>query len=161
MSLLDLTILTVLALGAVRGLLRGLIKEAAALTALVLGGWVAFRYHEQAATALNGMVPPVAARMIAFVVMLILVGLLAHLLGNLLTSLVKLALLGWVNRLGGLALGSLEAGLLLGMFFHAVLSVPFTFQFKTLVQTHPIASPLATFGSMALDHAKTVQQQTP
>ncbi|MCE1225040.1 MAG: CvpA family protein [Geobacteraceae bacterium] len=161
MSLLDITILTVLALGALRGLLRGLVKEVAALTALLLGGWMAFRFHEKAAVLLQGMVPPVAARMIAFVVLLILVGLAAHLLGNLLTSLMKLALLGWVNRLGGMALGCLEAALILGMFFYAVLSIPFAFQFKETVQKHSFALPLAQFGGTAIDRAKTFRQQTP
>ena len=161
MSLLDITILTVLALGALRGLLRGLVKEVAALTALLLGGWMAFRFHEQATLLLQGMVPPAAARMIAFVVLLILVGLAAHLLGNLLTSLVKLALLGWVNRLGGMAIGSLEAALVLGMFFYAVLSTPFTFQFKDTVQKHAFALPLAQFGGIAIDRAKTFRHQIP
>lgn len=161
MSLLDITILTVLALGALRGLLRGLVKEVAALTALLLGGWMAFRFHEQAAVLLQGMVPPAAAQMIAFATLLILVGLAAHLLGNLLTSLVKLALLGWVNRLGGMVLGCLEGAVILGMVFYAVISIPFSFQFKETVQKHSYALPLAQFGGTAIDRAKTFRQQAP
>ncbi|ACD94738.1 CvpA family protein [Trichlorobacter lovleyi] len=161
MSLLDIAILAVLALGALRGLLRGLIKEAAALTALLLGGWLAFRYHEKAAVLLHGMLPPVAARMVAFILLLILVGLAAHLLGNLLTGLVRLALLGWVNRLGGMVLGCLEGALVLGMFFYAVVAVPFSFPFKETVQKHPFAHPLASFGGSTLDRAKTLRQQSP
>lgn len=160
MSLLDIVILTVLALGALRGLLRGLIKEAAALTALLMGGWLAFRYHEKAAVLLHDILPPVAARMIAFVLLLILVGLIAHLLGNLLTSLIKLALLGWVNRLGGIAVGCLEGALVLGMFFYAVVAVPFSFPFKETVQKHHFAHQLAKLGGATLDRAKTLRQQT-
>ena len=161
MSLLDISILTVLVLGGLRGLLRGLIKELAALTAMLAGGWLAFKYHEQAAALLHGMLPPVAARMVAFVLLLILVGLSAHLLGNLLTRLVTLALLGWVNRLGGLVVGCLEGGLILGMFFYAVLAVPFPFGFKITVQQHQVASELARFGGMAIDRARAFQRQTP
>lgn len=138
MSLLDIAILAVLALGALRGLLRGLIKEAAALTALLLGGWLAFRYHEKAAVLLHGMLPPVAARMVAFIL-----------------------LLGWVNRLGGMVLGCLEGALVLGMFFYAVVAVPFSFPFKETVQKHPFAHPLASFGGSTLDRAKTLRQQSP
>lgn len=161
MSLLDISILTVLGLGGLRGLLRGLIKEAAALAALILGGWLAFRFHEKVAVLLHSLVPPVAARMIAFVLLLILVGLAAHLLGNLLTSLIKLALLGWVNRLGGMALGCLEGALALGMLFYAVIAVPFSFPFKETVQKHPIAHTFAQFGGAALDQAKSLRQPAP
>lgn len=157
MSLLDIAILTVLALGGLRGLLRGLIKEAAALTALLLGGWLAFRFHEQAALLLQSMMPPVASRMIAFVTLLILVGLAAHLLGNLLTRLVSLALLGWVNRVGGLLLGSIEGALILGMVFYAVLSVPFPFPFQESIRQHTFAGQLANLGGTALDHAKSLK----
>lgn len=161
MSLLDISILTVCALGGLRGVLRGLIKEAAALLALILGGWIAYRFHPQAAHLLAGLLPPTAARMVAFVVLLILVGLAAHLLGNLLTGLMKLALLGWVNRLGGLLLGCVEGGLLLGMLFYAVLAIPLPFAFKTTIQQHPVALQLARYGGMALDRAKTLRQQLP
>lgn len=161
MSLLDISILTVLGLGGLRGLLRGLIKEAAALTALVLGGWLAFRFHEKAAVLLYGMVPVPVARMIAFVVLLVLVGLAAHLIGNLLTKLIRLALLGWVNRLGGLILGTIEGALVLGMFFYAVVTVPFVFPFKETVQKHQIAHGLAKFGGTVLDKAKALNQSTP
>jgi len=161
MSVLDISILTVLGLGGLRGLLRGMIKEAAALTALLLGGWLAFGFHEKAALLLHGMVPPPAARMIAFVVLLVLVGLVAHLVGNLLTSLVKLALLGWVNRLGGMLFGAVEGALVLGMFFYAVIAVPFVFPLKETVQKHTFAHALATFGGTALDKAKALNKQTP
>ncbi len=159
MSLLDIAILSILALGGLRGLLRGLIKEAAALTALVLGGWLAFRFHEQAALLLHTLVPPTAARMIAFVTLLILVGLASHLLGNLLTRLVSLALLGWVNRVGGLLLGGLEGALILGMVFYALLAVPLSFPLKESIRQHTLAAQLAQLGGMALDHAKSLKQQ--
>jgi membrane protein required for colicin V production len=161
MSLLDTSILTILALGGLRGLLRGLVKEAASLAAILLGGWIAFRFHEKVALLLQGALPPVASRMIAFVTLLILAGLAAHLLGNLLTRLLKLALLGWVNRIGGMALGFLEGSLVLGMVFYAVISSPFVFTFKDTVKKHYVAYPLAQFGGMAIDRAKRLKLQIP
>jgi membrane protein required for colicin V production len=161
MSLLDISILTILGLGSLRGLLRGLIKEVAALTAMILGGWMAFRFHEKAAVFFHGVIPPVAAKMLAFVLLLILVGLAAHLLGNILTNLVKLALLGWVNRIVGMALGCLEGALALGMFFYVVVTIPFSFPFKETVQKHQIARTLAQLGGTAIDQAKVLRQTTP
>lgn len=161
MSLLDITIMAILALMGLRGLLRGLIKEVAALTALVLGGWLAYRYHGIAATPLKPLLPAAAAEVLAFVLLLILVGLAAHLLGNLLTGLVRLALLGWVNRLGGVAVGLLEGSLLLGMVLYAIIAIPFPFQLKETVKAHPVAAKLAAFGGTMLDQAKALHQSTP
>lgn len=161
MSLLDISIMVVLALMGLRGLLRGLIKEVAALTALILGGWLAYRFHGSAAAPLKALMPAPAAEVVAFVLLLILVGLGAHLLGNLLTGLIKLALLGWVNRLGGVAVGLLEGALILGMIFYAIVAIPFPFQFKETVKKHTVAAPLATFGGTMLDRAKALRSSPP
>ena len=157
MSLLNLSIMTVLALMGLRGLLRGLIKEVAALTALILGGWLAYRFHGAVAVPFTVLMPAPAAEVLAFVLLLVLVGLGAHLLGNLLTGLVRLALLGWVNRLGGIAVGVLEGALILGMVFYAIVAIPFPLQFKETIKRHTIAAPLAAFGGAMLDRAKTLR----
>lgn len=161
MNLLDSTILAVLVFGGLRGLLRGLIKELAAIAAFLLGGWIAFRYHPQAAALLAGLLPPHAARIFAFAVLLLLVGLSAHLLGNLLTGLIKLALLGWVNRLAGLVLGCLEGALVIGMIFYAIGAIPFSFPLQQAIKNHPLASQLAQAGGVVIDRAKTLRHETP
>ncbi len=156
MSLLTITMLAVLALGSLRGLLRGLIKEIASVTAFVLGGWLAYRFHEAAAVPLISLMPLHVARVVAFVGLLLAVGVSAHLIGNLLTGLMKLALLGWVNRLGGLALGFLEGALLLGMVLYAIISIPLAFKLKEQIRQDTHAVLLARFGGMALDQAKAL-----
>lgn len=161
MTLLDIIILAVLALLGLRGLLRGLIKEAASLTALLLGGWLAYRFHTAAAAPLKALLPAAAAEVAAFVGLLLLVGLAAHLIGNLLTKLVSLALLGWVNRLGGIAIGVLEGALVLGMIFYAIAAIPFPFKLKETIVQHRIAAPLSALGGTFLDRAKTLRPTTP
>lgn len=161
MSLLTIVILAVLALGSLRGLLRGLIKEVASVTAFILGGWLAYRFHEAAALPLTSLMPLHAARIVAFVGLLLAVGLCAHLIGNLLTGLMKLALLGWVNRIGGLALGFMEGALVLGMVFYAIAAVPFTFPLKEQIRQDRHAAQLAQLGGMALDRAKALGALRP
>lgn len=159
MSLLDISIMTVLALMGLRGLLRGLVKEVAAVAALVLGGWLAYRYHSTLAAPLKALIPAAAAEVTSFVLLLILVGLAAHLLGNLLTGLLKLALLGWVNRLGGCVIGLLEGGLILGMVFYTIVAIPFSFPLQETIKNHQMAAPLASFGGAMLDRAKALSRQ--
>ncbi len=158
MNLIDSIVIAIVALAAVRGLLRGLIKEAATLTTFVLGSWLAYRLYEKAALLLDGLIPLPAARIIMFAALLIGVGLIAHLVGNLLTGLVNLALLGWVNRLGGLLLGGVEGAVILGMLMYAISAIPFTFPLKQQLQEHPHARMLVTLGASVLDHAKTLKQ---
>lgn len=161
MNLLTIVMVAVLVLGGLRGLLRGLVTEVASLAALVLGGWLAYRFHEALAVPLATLMPYHAARIVAFTGLLLAVGLGAHLAGSLLTSLVKLALLGWVNRLGGLALGVLEGALLLGMMLYAVVSVPLAFPLKEQIRQDRHATMLVHFGSLALDHARILRSSLP
>ena len=158
MNLIDSIVVAVIALGAVRGLLRGLIKEAATLTAFLAGGWLAYRLYEKAALLLDGLIPLPAARILMFAILLIGVGLIAHLLGNLLTGLVNLALLGWVNRLGGMVLGGAEGAVVLGMLMYAVTAIPFEFPLKQQLQSQTHAQMLITLGGGILDRAKSIQK---
>jgi len=157
MTFLDISIISVFAIFGLRGLFRGLIREAASITAILLGGWLAYRFHEPAAVIFASALPISAARVVAFILLLILVGLAAHLLGNLLEKVVKLALLGWVNRAGGIFLGLLEGGLLLAMIFYAVTAVPLRFQFKESIEKHAIAAQLALYGGVLMDRARSLR----
>lgn len=161
MSLLTITMLAVLAFGSLRGLLRGLIKEVASVTAFVLGGWLAYRFHEAVAIPLTSLMPLHAARIVAFVGLLLAVGLSAHLIGNLLTGLMKLALLGWVNRVGGLVLGFMEGALVLGMILYSIIAIPFSFPLKEQIRQDTHAALLARFGGIALDQAKSLGTVKP
>jgi membrane protein required for colicin V production len=160
MNLLDIIIIALLATLGLRGLLRGLIKEAAALVALVAGGWLAYKFHGVVATPLRDMfnMPAVAADIAGFVILLLLVGLLAHFGGNLLTSLIKLALLGWVNRIGGLCLGLVEACLVLGMAFYAITAIPVQNKASDAIRSHTVANKLAKWGGVILDRARSIQK---
>ncbi len=161
MSMLDISILSVLAVSGLRGLFRGLVKEAAAIAAIFLGGLLAFHFHESAAVLLAGFLPLIAAKVVSFISLLLLVGLAAHLVGNLLTKIVKLALLGWVNRAGGLVLGLLEGALLLSIFFYGVTAVPFKSKLKENIEANPAARQLAAFGGAVFDRAKSVKVTLP
>lgn len=156
MSLLTIAMLAVLTLGGLRGLLKGLIKEIASLTAVVAGGWLAYHHHEAMALPISEFMPLHAARITAFIGLLLTTGICAHLLGNLLTTLMKLALLGWVNRLGGLIIGCLEGALVLGMLLHAVVSAPLKLPIKEQIKNDFHATALANLGATVLQQTKAL-----
>jgi membrane protein required for colicin V production len=124
MNLFDIIILTVLFLFALKGLVRGLVNEASSLTGLVLGGWLAYRFYPTLAvpirTALH--VPAHVSAFLAFMLLLLLTGIVAHIAGNILTAALKLVMLGSLNRLGGILIGTAEGALLLCLLFSTATS---------------------------------------
>jgi len=119
MNILDIIILVILAIFAIKGLVRGLVNEAASLTGLVLGGWLAYRYYPALSVPLQESLhfPAHVSAFIAFMLILILTGVVAHILGNIITTVVRVVMLGILNRLGGVAIGLVEGALLLSMLF--------------------------------------------
>ena len=119
MNLFDIIILAVLIFFALKGLVRGLVNEASSLTGLVLGGWLAYRFYPALAvpirTALH--VPAHVSAFLAFMLLLLITGIVAHIAGNILTAALKLVMLGSLNRLGGILIGAAEGALLLCMLF--------------------------------------------
>ena len=124
MNLFDIIILTVLLLFALKGLVRGLVNEASSLTGLVLGGWLAYRFYPALAvpirTALH--VPAHVSAFLAFMLLLLLTGIVAHIAGNILTAALRLVMLGSLNRLGGILIGAAEGALLLCLLFSTATS---------------------------------------
>lgn len=113
--LIEYLIWGVLLLFMVKGFLKGLVREVCSLLGLVVGGWAAFRFSSPLAVTMKPLLPLPhgVATVLAFVLILIASGILAWLLGHLLTAAFKLVLLGGVNRAGGVALGLLEGAFLL------------------------------------------------
>jgi len=124
MNLFDIIILTVLLLFALKGLVRGLVNEASSLTGLVLGGWLAYRYYPALSVPMRTIlhVPAHVSAFLAFMLLLLLTGIVAHIAGNILTAALKLVMLGSLNRLGGILIGAAEGALLLCLLFSTATS---------------------------------------
>jgi len=99
----------------VKGFLKGVIREVCSLLGLLVGGWAAFRCSPSLAVLMKPLLPlpHAASTVLAFTLIFIVSGILAWLVGHLLTVAFKLVLLGGVNRIGGAAFGLLEGFLLL------------------------------------------------
>lgn len=119
MNHFDIVILIVLLLFAIKGLLRGLVNEVSSLTGLILGGWLAYRYYPTLSIPIKKILhlPEHIAAFLAFMLLLVLAGLIAHILGNIITTALRAVMLGSLNRLGGVVIGVVEGALLLSMLF--------------------------------------------
>ncbi len=144
----------------VKGFLKGVVREVCSLLGLVGGGWAAFRYSPSLAVLMKPLLPlPHGISIVlAFVLILLISGILAWLVGHLLTSLFKLVLLGGVNRMGGGAFGLLEGALLLCILL-ALGSGPWAPKsVKQNVERSATARPFVSCGRELLDGWRRVKQ---
>lgn len=117
MNIIDIIILLCCVPAIFRGLSKGFIAQVAALAALVLGAWMSFRFSgvvvEWLRPALD--VPPGALQAAAFALILTTVFLALTLAGKMLEGVVKIVMLGWLNKCLGVVFSLLKVILALGL----------------------------------------------
>jgi membrane protein required for colicin V production len=122
MNWLDIIILVVLVIAAFMGLRMGLIKAVLLLAGIIVGVVLAGHYSGPLGERLTFISSAGVAKVVAFAVIMLAVLAAAAIAAALLTWAAKVAMLGWVNRLGGavagLFLGALFCGALLAMWVH-------------------------------------------
>jgi membrane protein required for colicin V production len=119
MNWLDIVIIIALLLSAVSGLMNGLIKSLFSLAGLIIGIILARHYYTALAGYLTFIPDLSAARIAAFVIILVAVGIVATILGALFTRIISTISLGWLNRLGGAVFGVILGA----VFIAAILSL--------------------------------------
>ena len=139
MSLVDILIWVVLLVFTVKGFLKGLIKEVCSLLGMVAGGWAAFKYSPHLAEAARPLIhlPPRVAAALSFFLIFLLIGLIFFLLGHLLTVVLKIMLLGGVNRIGGIVFGFLKGAFIVSMALYFFTSMPMPEKFKGYLLRSP------------------------
>jgi len=116
MSWLDIVILVILAIAAFSGLKVGVIKVLFTIVGIIVGVILAGRFSDDFAGVLTFISDPGWAKIAAFAIILVAVLVISGILAAVLSKLISLVLLGWVNRLVGAVLG-----LVVGAFFCAAI----------------------------------------
>ena len=117
MNVLDIVLGSLLLLGLIRGLMKGLFVEVASIVALVLGVYGAIHFSDFAASFLmervdwNEQSVNITSFAITFVVIVVVIALA----GKALTKLADFASLGILNKLLGGLFGVLKIGLILSI----------------------------------------------
>ena len=119
MNWLDIVILVVVVIPAFLGLRIGIIKAALSLAGLIVGIILAGHYYVPLSEQLTFIPQAGVAEVVAFAIILIGVMIVAGVLARLLKWVVSVVMLGWVNHLGGavfgLVLGAILCGTLLAI----------------------------------------------
>jgi len=119
MNYIDILILIILVIAAVKGFIDGFIKEFASLAALILGVWAAIKFSDFTAAKLYDFFDMTGkyTGLIAFIITFIVVVIAIHFIGMIIDRLVKAISLGFINRLLGLAFGVFKSILILSVIF--------------------------------------------
>jgi membrane protein required for colicin V production len=159
MNWIDVTLIVVLLLFALRGYFRGLFREVFSLLGLIAGFIGAARNAEWLASAMAPYwtsAPPILLKGIAFVICFFFIYVFFTLIGWLLHRSAKFLLLKTVNRLGGIALGFGKGVALAALAVFAVSSttlVPRAAREK--LQQSYLASPLAQIADSLIRFGKS------
>ena len=114
MNPFDIFFVIVIGLAVAMGLWKGLARQVFALAGLIAGYFLALNFFSRLAPVFS-MFDPAMAKIAAFMAIFVGILLLSSLLGFLLAKLVSVAGLGWLNRIGGAALGMVKGGLIVGI----------------------------------------------
>ena len=88
------------------GLKRGLVRQIVSICVIYFGITLSLRFAGQLSTWLSKYIPdsPFAVKLIAFILIFFAIALILSLLGKVVEKILKITLLGWLNRLLGLVL---------------------------------------------------------
>lgn len=123
-EILDIIIFAIIAVSAIYGIFKGFVRQIVSILALMLGVWCAFEFTEFLSGYVRDLLSlEVAQRtlhIIMFIVILIAVIILANLVGKGLEGIIKLSMLGWMNRLLGFLFGAVKATIILSLIVYAI-----------------------------------------
>jgi membrane protein required for colicin V production len=127
MNGLDIAFIVILGYTLIRGLFRGLVKEFASIFGLILGFIAANAYYGQIMKVVQKVLanPQYAAILSYILIFLAVLGGIIF-IGAGLRKLMEAVMLGWLDRLGGGALGAIKGGLVcsLLLFFLTMFMAP-------------------------------------
>ena len=118
MATLDIILLICFIPGIIRGISKGFLEQALSLAGIVLGVWAAFKFS----ALVCGWLKPYLSlsdttlNVVAFALILIAVSIVVLLVAKLLTKVLEMSMLGWLDKILGLAFALVVNGLLLGVF---------------------------------------------
>ena len=118
MATLDIILLVCFLPGIIRGLSKGFLEQALALAGIVLSVWAAFRFSGLVATWLKPYVDfsETTVNVIAFALILVAMSLVVLLVAKLLTKVVEMAMMGWLDKTLGLVFALAVNALVIGVF---------------------------------------------
>lgn len=161
MNTLDIILLLLFIPGVVRGLAKGLMEQAVSLVGIVLSAWLAYRYFAQMGAWLGSFweTTETVLNIAGFAIILLLAFTVILIIAKLITKLVEMASLGWLNRVLGLALSIFVTALVLGVLILVFEALNGQFEFvkdSKLIEESVVYPILKSFVQFAFPFLKQI-----
>lgn len=127
----DIAIMVILIPALIGGIRKGFIRQVAALGALILGIWAGWHFS----SLLSGWIKPLFGSesnlidILSFALIFVGVLILVNLIGRAVAGIVKLALLGWLDRILGVLFAIVKYAFVLSIFIHILNSLDKLYHF--------------------------------
>lgn len=117
MNIIDIIIICCCVPAVIHGLSKGFVSQAFSLVALILGVWLSFKFSNAVGEWLVTYIdlPSTVIHVIAFALIMLVVMLITHLAGKAVEGVLKVVMLGWLNKLLGIVFALLKAVLIIGL----------------------------------------------
>jgi Uncharacterized membrane protein, required for colicin V production len=119
---MDIVIVIILVLAAILGFKKGFVAQVVGILSLLVGVWCSFKLSGWLAELVKGWFDTSISigtfKVAAFIIILVVVVVLGHLLCHVLEGVVKLTMLGWLNRLLGTLFSLLQALLIMSIIIY-------------------------------------------
>lgn len=163
METIDIIILVIVAAGTVIGFIKGFIRQLATILGLIVGLLAAKALYTSLAEKLCPTLTDsmTAAQIVSFIAIWIAVPILFTLIALLLTKLMDVIYLGWLNRLLGGVLGAVKFLLLISLFIGVLEFVDSDNKLieKTKKRESLLYYPMKAFAGIFIPVAKDITQQ--
>ena len=129
MNSLDLGILIIASIFFVRGVFRGFVFELVTVVGLILGYIISITYL----SLLSGYIlsffpsfPESVVNLVSFFILFVGTNLLLRFVSNIITKTLKIAMLGWLNRILGGVLGMIKSIIIMSILVFVIDMIPFS-----------------------------------
>ncbi len=131
MNILDIILLICFIPALIQGFRKGFISQVISIISIIVGVWLSARFANLVSAWIGQYIQgsEQVLRVISFALIFIAAVALLAIVGRLIEGTVKLVMLGWLNRLLGVAFALLKAGLIIGLIIMAFCSLNETFEF--------------------------------
>jgi len=118
MNPFDIFIIVIIAYSLIRGLFRGLVKEASSIIGVLGGFYAAYSYYPMVAKLFSRLIINTSyLNILSFLIIFCIVLIIISILGIVIKYLLNVAFLGWVDRICGVGFGLIKGILIVTVLF--------------------------------------------
>ena len=163
MNTLDIVLLSVIGIGAIYGLISGLVKQLSFGAGIAIGLLQATIFYPKAAAWLQGMTEwgDLICTVLGFLMVFAVISLAINILGFLLRWLLKVIMLGWIDRLLGALFSAVIAMgvVVLGVNIGESVAPDFKITSKTSQEESLLYNKVAEVTFLVIEEAKKIDEE--